>query len=706
MELAGLLNKFKSTKDEPKKFLALEITDEIVQAAVWHVVEGRTELVTTGSPVEWGGDSGEVSTLLSASDATISQAVEGLTTEPTETIFGVTTSWIKDDKLEPAKLTIIKQICDEFELKALGFVDILDSVIRQLKVEEGVPPTALLIQVYKKNLTINLVTQGKVLASVTTTRTTDATTDVEGALAKLSSDEFLPSRLLIFDGMQDLSSLVQQLVAHNWSTRFKFLHIPQVNALPRGIAVRSVAEAGGAEVAKAIGFAVTNPPQAESPSSASPAPVEVELAKPESLGFSATPQAQAPAPSLSATKRRQFHLPPLKLPHFSFTRPHFPRPSRLLLPLIAFVLLLALLLGAVWYLPHSTIAISVTPMPLLESLTLTLDPSLKEADIEAHRIPGELIEHSVTGEESAPSTGHKLVGDSASGSVTLYNRTALTKNFTKGTVLSSGNLKFTLDSDVIVASKTAGVDYVDVPGKATVKVVASSIGSDSNLPSGSEFAVSSFSKETYIAKNDSPLTGGTSKEAQVVTKADQASLLQSLQAKLLSQASKELRAESGQGTGIYPLESSAKLVDTIYSSDVGEEADEFKVSTSLTVSAIKYQVQDVEKLVSDLVDKSIPSGYMRLSEPPLVELSQTGETTADNLEVTAKVTINLIPIQDSAELAGRLRGASLDEVPSLLSTVPGYKDFSVSFVPHLLKRYFHHLPRNPDNIRLVIEPSL
>lgn len=53
MEIANFLGKLKGgNKAEPKKFLALVLTDRIVQAAVWSVVAEKTEILSLGTPVE------------------------------------------------------------------------------------------------------------------------------------------------------------------------------------------------------------------------------------------------------------------------------------------------------------------------------------------------------------------------------------------------------------------------------------------------------------------------------------------------------------------------------------------------------------------------------------------------------------------------------------------------------------------------------
>src|SRR3989339_1280797 len=148
MELGNFLGKLKGeNKAEPKKFLALVLTDEVVQASVWSVVAETTEILAIGSPVEWDGDTGTTSELITAVDATISSATEGLEDEPSEVILGVPHSWTDKNGILGVKREFISKIRKELELQAIGYVVIAESVLSYLKIQEGTPSTSILIQV-------------------------------------------------------------------------------------------------------------------------------------------------------------------------------------------------------------------------------------------------------------------------------------------------------------------------------------------------------------------------------------------------------------------------------------------------------------------------------------------------------------------------------------------------------------------------------
>lgn len=258
MELGSFLGKLKGEdKVEPQKFLALVLTDEVVQAAVWHVVDGETQIVAIGTPVEWDGDTGTTGELVSAVDATISSAVEGLPEEPSGVILGISPGWTDAKGILGSKHGFIKTICRELELKPLGYVITTDSILSYLKMQEGTPATSVLIQVSRDELILILVRLGRTEGLETIGRGNDIVEDVTEGIARFKVTDNLPSRIILFNSMHDLSDIIQNLLSVDWPSQFNFLHLPKVEALPKDVAIRALAVAGGSEVAKSLGFTVS-----------------------------------------------------------------------------------------------------------------------------------------------------------------------------------------------------------------------------------------------------------------------------------------------------------------------------------------------------------------------------------------------------------------------------------------------------------------
>jgi len=768
MELGNFLGKLKgNSKTEPKKFLALVLTDEVVQSSVWSVINGQTEIIAVGSPVEWDGDTGTTGELITAVDATISSAVEGLEDEPSEVILGIPHSWTDKDGILGVKRDFITKIRKELELTAIGYVVITDSILSYLKMQEGTPTTSILIQVSRDELTLVLVKLGRIEAIETIGRSDDVVEDVTEGIARFKVLDNLPSRIILFNSMHNLDDLIQNLLSFDWQSQFNFLHTPKIEALPKDVTIRALSVAGGSEVAKSLGISLgpvipstmdqseeevyeeasdqDSDPDAETVSDQSQEEVQdlpsvpppsTELLSGVDFGFktiSANGQGEMKPnfveiddePELtdddqmddadlkvepkSSSPRKvslpKISLPSFKIPTFKFQLPKLKAPIFIVGAVLILLAVLAYFL--IWQLPHAVITASVIPKNLDQNVEITLSTTDSDINFTDKIVPAKIEVVQSSGEKTVETTGKKTVGELATGEVTIYNRTSASKNFPKGTSLSVGSLKFALDQDTTVASKSAGSDYVDVPGKATVKITASSIGKESNIASGTEFTVLSFGKDSYVAKNDSGLTGGTSEEVQVVGKEDQTKLTSELTAEILEQLKNSALTSSVAGTGVYLIADSAKVDEVEYSAKVGETSKSLTASLTIKATLLKYLTDDVATLVNSAIDQAVPSGYVRANLPSSVDLTASkvsdDETSVDG---TAKVQVYLLPVLNQTQLQTYLKGRKTTELESVLTQlIPGFSGATVSITPKGLPTRFKAIPQNPKNITVNITPK-
>ncbi|MEI6690215.1 MAG: hypothetical protein WCL07_00535 [bacterium] len=695
MELSNLLGNLGHKEEESEKFLALELTDDIVQAAVWHVAKDVTEVVTIGTPIPWNGDTGNLDALITAVDTTITKASENLSSTPIQVIFGIPTTWLDGDAVKTEKKVFIKKIYTELELKPLGFVVIMDSLIRFLRMQEGTPTTAILIQVADTELTIAAVGSGKTHAITNVPRTDDVAKDVESGIKHcVRGLTQLPSRFIVFDGMHDLEDVVQNLTLVEWTAKFPFLHIPKIESLSKDVVIRALCVAGGSEVAKSIGFTIRETP-VEEPTLSTPSAVDLEA-----LGF--TTEDESPSEILNEPQElpvvvpRKFSLPHITIPKLiipklslPFSVGHIPIRAIIAFVVVAFVFFL--LAGSLWLFPHATVTISVTPKTESTQFTLNLDPAATTIDPITFTVPVEKVSTNVSGEASAETSGTKQIGDSSTGEITLYNRTLLKKTFTKGTLLTSGSIKFTLDEDVNVASKSAGSDYVDVPGKAVAKITANNIGDTGNIQSGNEFVIGNFSKDSFVGKNESALKGGSSKSVSAVSAKDKIALVKELKTKLENDAKGQL--QSGGGL-VYILPNSVEVTSEEYSAKVGDDASTLTAKLTVTVQGYSLSQSDVVGLSRQVLVQKL-SGFELISEP-VVEIGE-GDAKSVNVKATAKA----LPQLNKSSLIATLQGIKDEKaIEQMVGVVPGFVGVKVTITPTWLPPRFKTLPRKAENIIL------
>ncbi len=710
MELKNLLTKFKAKENLPEHFFALEINEDLVKSAVWAVVDGHTKLIKLGPSQTWNGQ--DQAQLLTAVDQSISQASENLTPEPQGVIFGLPEPWLDNENINPQKKALLKFICQELTLKPLGFVATNTAVIQALKIDEGSPPSAIFIELRASDLTLSLVKLGKVVGSEIVGRSDDLGKDVEEGLSRFKNVDTLPARMLLYDGDTDFEEDKQQLISYDWEEKLPFIHFPKVESLPIETSIKAIALSGGSEVAKSLGFKIKAPVE----------PVEPD-ASPDaaSLGFVANQDAAAeesipepePEPE-SAPKSFKLNLDkPIqlikliskntlaKLKIFKKT------PFFLTVIIAGFVLIFIALFSAYWFLPKARVVIYMEPKTISETINLTIDSKTSTMDVESAIIPGEIVNISVEGEKSTPTTGTNTIGDPAQGDIFIYNKTAQTKVFPKDTVLiGPDNLTFVLDEETTVASRSSSVDEnentVISPGKADAKITAKSIGPEGNLSSGSKLAFKQFSEDDYYAKT-SGLSGGTAREVKAVAASDQTELLAALTQELQQRAATELSAQLGADKALVELDSADQNITKNYNHKVGEEADNLKLTAKLAYNALSYNQADLNRLLSEFIKSKIPDNFTLGSglDPKIAPATLRSNGQAD-LDISLQAA--LVPKIDFDLIKKNLKGRYPTLVNAYLATLPSFVRAEITISPNLPEK-LKTLPHSIKNIFIEIKTA-
>src|SRR3989344_958822 len=457
--------------------LALEISPGVAKSAVWTVINAQTQVVSVGSPANWRDS--DLNSLIAAIDTTISEASQRVDESRNliinKVILGLPALWIKDDKIDSDKMIWVRQISEKLKLSPVGFVVTFEAVIRFVQHKEGMPPTAITLGFWPDILEMSLVRLGKIEGSVTVSRSQNLTDDVVEGLSRFPSVDMLPSRMLLYDSGIDLEEVKQLLLSYPWlspSRKFGFLHFPKVEILPADFTIRAISLSGGTEVAVALGMLEkTELPEKEVH--------QTEILTAVDFGFTLEDVHDKPvAIEAEVIEKPKFVLPKFSLPrpniHFSF--PHFSFKWGINVAIIIIIFLG--ILGFIWAVPKAKVNLAFQTTPINHTFITELSTQSVEA--------------SATETLSASTTGTKVVGDKATGSVSISNALDIPKSFPAGTTIySPSGLKFILDSDVKVASASGSAGNLIV-GKSTVKTTASQVGTGSNLSALTDFRVGTF----------------------------------------------------------------------------------------------------------------------------------------------------------------------------------------------------------------------
>lgn len=768
MDLPNVFSKFNTKEKLEEKFIAVEIGSETVTTAVWQVAEGKTKVTALGTVEDWE-ESEKNNTLLAAIDNSLVKTLENVKPEPNKVMFGLQESWVEGDRIEKKHSLLLKEVCQKFEFEPIGFVVTTEAIIQLLKKQDGTPPTAILIRVNEVEIQVTVVNLGKVIGSELVARSEDISADVEEGLARFKVDDNLPSKILLFNHSVELEKLKQDLLSYNWLDKLPFLHFPKVEILEKQIPIKSVALAGGAEAAKVLGFAEIMEDEAEiavdktefidpvestdqeeipAPETAADVPDEdIIMASAEAAGFqtdtdiikkepSLQTDNKARLPSKTAIEEKPFSQREEKTSKTKFSSPatllqsaktitagfrrlfklnrflgmFFRTGSKIkvaaVTTLLFFIFLLAGGIYAYWTVPKAELILYLKPRTFDKELTITIDPSASQVNLEKQIIPGKVLTTEVKGTKQKDTTGTHTVGEKAVGEVTIYNKTSSPKTFEAGTVLIGPNgLKFSLDTLLNVASASAEESdeaVTTVFGKAKAAITALSIGTEYNLLANSEFSLDSFSTNSYAAKNESELSGGTSREVQAVSQEDVDQLTHQLEEELKQQAADKLAAKEGSEMQILIQGAKTEVISQSLSHQVGKEAEIVELSLEISITATAYFQENFAQLQAEAVKESIPENYQIQPEESKTEI--TAVDVKDKVVlITAVYQAALVPQIDEKEVKSNIIGKYPDLAREYLESLPNYSQAKIEISPKFLPAKLKTFPRKANNISIEIQ---
>lgn len=683
-------------EEKPEYFFAVNIGAEILTTALWSI-EGK-ELKVLGIASENYSSQDEIATVL---DKLLDEVIGTREIEPQKILFGVPNSWILDDNLKDEYLKILRNIVKELELTPMAYVSESNALVHFIEKQEGVPATAILVGFEKHHLNVTVVRAGKLDGAKSVKRGESSGSDIEKVLLQFTDVETLPSRILIYGIKAD--ELKAQLLSFSWMSKLSFLHFPKIDVLGEDTTIKSICLAGASEIESSISYA-------DEPVNREKEKVNIldeEIKEDESdipdssekdLGFVVG----------DISKEKELIMPqeaPLEIEEEN-TKTEFNvknfiskklRGKALPIGIAGFLLLLFL---PYIFMSKANIKIFVEPKVLEKDATVVADPNQKTVNENDKIIPAQIIETEVSGSERDVASGKRLIGDPAKGTIVIYNKTSESKSLSKGAqVISSGGLKFTLDTSVTIASQSASDSGIAF-GKFSTTVTASTIGADGNLPSGSIFTVAAFPTDKLSAKSEGNFSGGTSKEVTVVSSDDAQRLLAKLSSDLKQQAQQKLQ-EKYPGKKILKEALSENIKKKSYNKNINDAASEFSLDMTVNYKGTAFDDADLKIIVSKLVTTDVPSDFQ-------LDLSET-ETQADvsklekdgKLIFLAKFKAKLIPKIDTGQIKDKIRFKTKNEAQDILKSMENILGSDIRLKPSL-PGLLGRIPLLPGNITLEV----
>lgn len=736
----NLKNIFGSNKKQPQTeyFLAVEIHESLIKSVCWEVLDGEPEIVQLGSFEAWEDEE----SLINGVDASITEAVKNLgNQQPRRVILGLPESWFEGSSIHTTKKGLINHLLKALDLDAIGVVSTTQAITHYLKKKEGIPPTAILLEIFQSKIVVSVVKLGKVEASEEVGVSGDVARDVEEGLARMEFDR-LPARFILTDG-SSLEEEQQQLISYPWQEKLSFVHMPKVEVLPIDFSIKAIAMTGGTEAAEQLGVVIKEdiiedsydkeesnisiPKDDSTPSletlgfayEETTAPTEIKkqiektsevtekvIEKPsvnhlviedeEENSFDA--KYAVPAEEIKKTINR----PKIKLPTFSI--PSFSLKSKLPLVLVfaSFIIIIGGLSAFYFFLGSAAITVYISPQKLDKEINIAI------AEAAQSGTPTLVAsKKTVSGEsqETIATTGEATVGDKAQGTITIANKTVALIALKAGSIIASdtGKSSYVLQEAVTVASKSADpLTFQETYGKATgVKVTATKIGAESNLNKDTTFTVDNYSKTIVYAVAESDFTGGTSKTVRAVSKADQEKLIAQATEKIKQQTQAEI-SNADEKAGTLPL-SDLTFTKKTFNHSVGEEASEVTLDMAGSLDLLVYSKDDLFKMAQDQLKTQLPPGMILSQKDTNIRVDNPTKSTGNVYNAKAVISANLQPEFISDQWVSLIKGKNISKTKDILTRIAGYKSTTAKMSPPIPFLSANYLPLNNIDIQIITQ---
>src|ERR1035437_9940247 len=696
-------------------------------------------------------------------DKSITQAAAVLpdNVETHKTIFGLKDGWIENNKIKKEYLEKLKKASDELGLEPIGFLVSAESIVNLLQKDEGTPVTAILVEMGQKYITVSFVKSGKIMESKSSEIHQSAPFTVDTLLKHFQTPENMPPRVVIY-GSDDDEEITQEFIGHPWSKSLPFLHLPQINSLPKDGTIKAMllgaATQMGAQLlydSQGVDFDETKTPTKISPEEftnfeqVSMPDEETEpkaentkaldeekpldyIDQDESLeyfGFAEGKDvAQNPPPQPVPENEEE------KIPDSSIKEEFMAIPEE---EKLAEEKKNGFVENALMMIPQARIFVTKVSNSLLKSSDSKRKLFLPIIAVVVVLIIGAVFlltmntkavvtilvnaktdqkTTSITFSDSqATDVGNSVI---ASQIVSVSEDGSITTNATgkkdigtpaKGTVtiinlgdpisLTSGTIITSPNGLKYTLDTSVNVDNFASGSAATVNVTSSDIGPEQNLPSGTKFTVEG-QDNTVAAKNDNAFSGGTKKSVTIVSADDIQKTLTDLPKQLEAKAKSDIRSKA-TGDNVLLTTFTDESVDSssqTFDHKAGDQASNVTLKGTVNFQTLTYNNADMFKLAQSIFGNS----DTQISKDNLVVTAKNIGINKDNsVSADLDISAGLLPTIDSNSYAKQIAGLSISKARNLLQNINQVQNVGIALSPNI-PFLSQNLPGNPKNITIQI----
>jgi hypothetical protein len=351
---------------------------------------------------------------------------------------------------------------------------------------------------------------------------------------------------------------------------------------------------------------------------------------------------------------------------------------------LAGVVVLVVGLGAFFFYPSATVALTLREEPVGPmNLSVTVDPTVSTSNDQKATVPGVKEAFPVEVSGSFPATGENVVEAPATGTVTF---TTLNNVYEvpvpNGSKIATAAGTAFVTTAAVTIPKATNSGVVITPGKVDVPVQAVVAGTAGNVaartivkpPAG----ISAVFQVSVV--NAAPTTGGTHTVTPMIVQADIDAAETSLTSGLQSSFQAALAAPGAVPSGSNLFSDTARLGIPTFSPDpqglLNQAVTSFDLSAAATGTAVVADLSTVRTVAESRIRSAVRSGYGLVGGSITTQLG-TAATQGDAVVVPVTALGLETPIVDAGQLRAAVQGRSVDEARAYLAQY-GKVEISVS----------------------------
>ena len=312
--------------------------------------------------------------------------------------------------------------------------------------------------------------------------------------------------------------------------------------------------------------------------------------------------------------------------------------------------------------PHMQVTLVPQTRSVSHSVDITVDPDASAADATNATLPGTLLTQTVDVSASLPIPSDRTIGqDKAHGEVVVISQRPDQFTLAKGaTVRVDGGAKFVTDQDL------------NLPPRVPVRVGITAVepGTVGNVGPGEISVFDGSDLDQLEVRNQRPTTGGTDRQAKVVTDDDRRALQDKLQKDARDKAFAQLQQKAGSEQTLPDMSVTVQPSNQTFDHNVGDETDQLTGRLTANVSGTVFPNLAYNDLVGKVLALSAGPDF-KLGAPAKVETP--GVLNVDGHKVVLRCDASgvLESAIDADGIRRALTGSTLQDARSYLARLSG-----------------------------------